>query len=101
MFECIDLLFEGIDDCMVVFVDDVLFFGCIVWVVLDVFVNFGCLCVVCFVVLVDCGYCELFICVDYVGKNLLMFFIEWVSVLLVEYDGCDEVWISCLVLVGG
>jgi len=45
------------------------------------------------VVFVDCGYCELLICFDYVGKNLLIVCDECVFVCLEEIDGVDEVLI--------
>lgn len=41
---------------IVVFVDDVLFIGCIVWVVFDVLVDIGCFDCILLVVMVDCGY---------------------------------------------
>lgn len=89
-----EIFVGGIDGKIVVFVDDVFFFGCSICVVLDVIQLIGCLLVVCFVILVDCGYCELFICFDFVGKNIFFVCIEWVNVCLFENDGVEEVMIG-------
>lgn len=70
----VDIIIMLVDiiDKDIILIDDVFYIGCIIWVVIDNFVSLGCLSCVSLVVLIDCGYCELFICVDYVGKNILI-----------------------------
>lgn len=67
----VDILVD-INGKYVILVDDVLFIGWIVWVVLDVLMDYGCFVKILLVVLVDCGYCELLIWFDFIGKNILM-----------------------------
>lgn len=66
-------IFVDIIGKIVVLVDDVIYKGWIVWVVLNVVVEYGCLEVIRLVVLVDRGYRELFIYLDFIGKKLFIF----------------------------
>lgn len=85
------VLIEGKE---VILVDDVLYMGWIICVVMDVVMDLGCLRKIFLVVLVDCGYWELLICVDYVGKNILILKIEEIIVEMEECDGVDCIMIS-------
>ena len=81
----------GIDDRVVVLVDDVLFSGRTIRAALDGLTALGRPRAVKLAVLVDRGHRELPIRADHVGKNLPSSLTERVSVRLVEVDGVDEV----------
>jgi pyrimidine operon attenuation protein/uracil phosphoribosyltransferase len=81
----------GIDDKVVVLVDDVLFSGRTVRAALDALANLGRPSSVQLAVLVDRGHRELPIRADYVGKNIPTSLRETVHVLLEEDDGRDAV----------
>lgn len=82
---------EGIDDRIVVLVDDVLFSGRTVRAALDALNDLGRPRAVQLAVLVDRGHRELPIRADYVGKNIPTSVNESVQVQLAEIDGVDEV----------
>ncbi|HEY6425389.1 MAG TPA: bifunctional pyr operon transcriptional regulator/uracil phosphoribosyltransferase PyrR [Pseudonocardiaceae bacterium] len=82
---------EGLDDALVVLVDDVLYSGRTVAAALDAMRDYGRPRAVQLAVLVDRGHRELPIRADYVGKNLPTSRAEEVGVLLVETDGLDAV----------
>ncbi len=84
----------GIDDAVVVLVDDVLFSGRTVRAALDALGDLGRPRAVRLAVLVDRGHRELPIRADHVGKNLPTRADERVSVRLEETDGINEVTIS-------
>jgi pyrimidine operon attenuation protein / uracil phosphoribosyltransferase len=81
----------GIDDKIVVLVDDVLYSGRTVRAALDALGDLGRPRAVQLAVLVDRGHRELPIRADYVGKNLPTSQREMVRVLLAEVDGQDAV----------
>ncbi len=81
----------GIDDKIVVLVDDVLYSGRTVRAALDALGDIGRPRAVQLAVLVDRGHRELPIRPDYVGKNLPTSQREIVRVLLTEVDGQDAV----------
>jgi pyrimidine operon attenuation protein / uracil phosphoribosyltransferase len=81
----------GVDDKLVVLVDDVLFSGRTVRAALDALRDHGRPRAVQLAVLVDRGHRELPIRADYVGKNVPTSRVEQVSVLLDEVDGRDAV----------
>ncbi len=81
----------GLDDALVVLVDDVLYSGRTVAAALDALREYGRPRAVQLAVLVDRGHRELPIRADYVGKNLPTSRDEEVGVLLVETDGADAV----------
>jgi pyrimidine operon attenuation protein / uracil phosphoribosyltransferase len=81
----------GIDDRIVVLVDDVLFSGRTVRAALDALGDLGRPRAVQLAVLVDRGHRELPIRADYVGKNLPTSLRENVRVLVEERDGRDAV----------
>ena len=81
----------GIDDAIVVLVDDVLYSGRTVRAALDALRDHGRPAVVQLAVLVDRGHRQLPIRADYVGKNIPTAFGDDVSVRLVETDGSDSV----------
>ncbi len=81
----------GIDDKVVVLVDDVLYSGRTIRAALDALGDIGRPRAVRLVVLVDRGHRELPIRADHVGKNLPTSSRERVSVRLAETDGLDEV----------
>jgi pyrimidine operon attenuation protein/uracil phosphoribosyltransferase len=81
----------GIDDHVVVLVDDVLFSGRTVRAALDALSDLGRPRIVQLAVLVDRGHRELPIRADYVGKNIPTSLRETVHVLLEEVDGRDAV----------
>jgi len=89
-----DLPAEGIDDRIVVLVDDVLFSGRTVRAALDALSDLGRPRAVQLATLVDRGHRELPIRADYVGKNLPTSMRETVRVLLTENDGRDAVLIG-------
>ncbi|GAC1610034.1 MAG: bifunctional pyr operon transcriptional regulator/uracil phosphoribosyltransferase PyrR [Mycobacteriales bacterium] len=82
---------EGIDDKLVVLVDDVLFSGRTVRAALDALADLGRPRAVQLAVLVDRGHRELPIRADYVGKNIPTSLREAVHVQLTERDGQDAV----------
>lgn len=84
----------GIDDKVVVLVDDVLFSGRTIRAALDALNDVGRPRAVQLAVLVDRGHRELPIRADHVGKNLPTSLSERVSVQLTEYDGADQVVLS-------
>ncbi|MEX2288869.1 MAG: bifunctional pyr operon transcriptional regulator/uracil phosphoribosyltransferase PyrR [Mycobacteriales bacterium] len=86
-----DLPSGGIDDKLVVLVDDVLFSGRTVRAALDALADLGRPRVVQLAVLVDRGHRELPIRADYVGKNIPTSLRETVHVMLTEDDGRDAV----------
>ncbi len=85
---------SGIDDKVVVLVDDVLYSGRTIRAALDALNDIGRPRAVRLAVLVDRGHRDLPIRADHVGKNLPTASSERVSVLLTERDGADEVRIS-------
>jgi pyrimidine operon attenuation protein / uracil phosphoribosyltransferase len=85
---------EGIDDKIVVLVDDVLYSGRTVRAALDALGDLGRPRAVQLAVLVDRGHRELPIRADYVGKNLPTSPREMVRVLLTEVDGRDAVMLG-------
>ena len=85
---------SGIDDKIVVLVDDVLFSGQTIRAALDAIKDLGRPRAVQLAALVDRGHRELPIRPDYVGKNLPTSTTERVQVRLAEVDGDDAVTIS-------
>lgn len=83
----------GIDDALVVLVDDVLFSGRSVRAALDALRDLGRPRAVQLAVLIDRGHRELPLRADYVGKNVPTARSENVSVLLAEPDGRDGVYL--------
>ncbi len=84
----------GIDDTVVILVDDVLFRGRTVRAALDAVTELGRPRAVRLAVLVDRGHRELPIRADYVGKNLPTSLEASVHVLLEEIDGRDAVLVQ-------
>ncbi|RBY89070.1 bifunctional pyr operon transcriptional regulator/uracil phosphoribosyltransferase PyrR [Blastococcus sp. TBT05-19] len=84
----------GIDDRLVVLVDDVLFSGRSVRAALDALRDLGRPQAVQLAVLVDRGHRELPIRADYVGKNVPTSRSQQVRVHLAEIDGTDEVLVE-------
>lgn len=84
----------GIDDRLVVLVDDVLYSGRSVRAALDALRDLGRPRAVQLAVLVDRGHRELPIRADLVGKNLPTSRSQKVSVRLAETDGADEVLVT-------
>lgn len=84
----------GVDDKIVVLVDDVLYSGRTIAAALDALGDLGRPRAVRLAVLIDRGHRELPIRADHVGKNLPTSSAERVHVLLHEYDGADEVRIA-------
>ncbi len=84
----------GIDDKVVVLVDDVLFSGRTIRAALDAIGDLGRPQLVQLAVLVDRGHRELPIRADYVGKNLPTSMSERVRVQLTEIDGRDAVTVE-------
>jgi len=90
-----DIPASGIDDCVVVLVDDVLYSGRTVRAALDALSDLGRPRAVRLAVLVDRGHRDLPIRADHVGKNLPTSSSERVQVRLEEHDGvADEVRIA-------
>jgi pyrimidine operon attenuation protein / uracil phosphoribosyltransferase len=81
----------GVDDAIVVLVDDVLYSGRTIRAALDALRDHGRPSVVQLAVLVDRGHRQLPIRADYVGKNIPTAFGDDVAVHLVEIDGLDSV----------
>jgi len=86
-----DLPPDGVDDKVVVLVDDVLFSGRTVRAALDALSGLGRPRAVQLAVLVDRGHRELPIRADYVGKNIPTSLREPIHVQLNETDGADAV----------
>jgi pyrimidine operon attenuation protein/uracil phosphoribosyltransferase len=84
----------GIDDRLVVLVDDVLFSGRSVRAALDALRDLGRPRSVQLAVLVDRGHRELPIRADFVGKNVPTSRTQQVRVHLAEVDGVDEVLLT-------
>jgi pyrimidine operon attenuation protein/uracil phosphoribosyltransferase len=84
----------GIDDRLVVLVDDVLFSGRSVRAALDALRDLGRPRAVQLAVLVDRGHRELPIRADFVGKNVPTSRTQQVKVRLAEVDGDDEVVVT-------
>jgi pyrimidine operon attenuation protein / uracil phosphoribosyltransferase len=81
----------GVDDALVILVDDVLFSGRTVRAALDALRDLGRPRVVQLAVLIDRGHRELPIRADYVGKNVPTSRSEDIAVRLTEFDGVDGV----------
>lgn len=81
----------GVDNAIVILVDDVLYSGRTVRAALDALRDLGRPAAVQLAVLVDRGHRELPLRADYVGKNIPTARDENVSVHLVEHDDVDEV----------
>ena len=81
----------GIDNAIVVLVDDVLYSGRTIRAALDALRDHGRPAVVQLAVLVDRGHRQLPIRADYVGKNIPTAFGDDVAVRLTEIDGIDSV----------
>ncbi|HLS24869.1 MAG TPA: bifunctional pyr operon transcriptional regulator/uracil phosphoribosyltransferase PyrR [Beutenbergiaceae bacterium] len=86
-----DLPPRGVDDAIVVLVDDVLYSGRTVRAALDAISDLGRPRAVQLAVLVDRGHRELPIRADFIGKNLPTSRTERISVQLQETDGHDGV----------
>ena len=84
----------GIEDKVVVLVDDVLYSGRTIRAALDSLADLGRPRVVRLAVLVDRGHRDLPIRADYVGKNLPTSRAERVMVRLSDPDGVEGVWIA-------
>jgi len=84
----------GVDDRVVVLVDDVLYSGRTVRAALDALSDIGRPRTVELAVLVDRGHRELPIRADYVGKNIPTSRDQAVRVRLAEVDGVDEVTVE-------
>lgn len=82
---------EGIDDVIVVLVDDVLYSGRSIRAALDALTDIGRPYAVQVAVLIDRGHRKLPIRADYVGKNIPTAADEDVTVNLAELDGVDNV----------
>jgi pyrimidine operon attenuation protein / uracil phosphoribosyltransferase len=89
-----DIPSDGLDDRIVVLVDDVLFSGRTIRAALDAMNDVGRPQAVRLAVLVDRGHRELPIRADFVGKNLPTSLVESVKVRLAEFDGEDAVTIA-------
>jgi pyrimidine operon attenuation protein/uracil phosphoribosyltransferase len=89
--EITELPAGGVDDRVVVLVDDVLFSGRTIRAALDAISDLGRPRAVQLAVLVDRGHRELPIRADYVGKNIPTSSDQAVRVRLDEVDGVDEV----------
>lgn len=87
-------LVQGVDDKIVVLVDDVLFTGRTVRAAMDAVMDLGRPRAVQLAVIVDRGHRELPVRADYVGKNLPTSRDTAVRVQLVEIDGADRVIIA-------
>ena len=84
----------GVDDKLVVLVDDVLMSGRTTRAALDALRDEGRPRIVQLAVLVDRGHRELPIRADYVGKNVPTSRSEQILLSLTEIDGSDGVWIT-------
>ena len=84
----------GIDQALVILVDDVLYTGRSVRAALDALRDLGRPRAVQLAVLVDRGHRELPLRADYVGKNVPTSRSENVKVRLAEDDGVEGIWIA-------
>ena len=84
----------GIEDKVVILVDDVLFTGRSTRAAMEALIEYGRPRVIQLAVLVDRGHRELPIRADYVGKNIPSSGGEDIRVKLTETDGSDEVVIA-------
>ena len=84
----------GIDDAVVVLVDDVLYSGRTIRAALDALADIGRPRAVRLAVLVDRGHRQLPLRADYVGKNLPTASSEHVRVHLAEIDGEEEYYVT-------
>ena len=91
----------GVDDAIVILVDDVLYSGRTIRAALDALRDHGRPAVVQLAVLVDRGHRQLPIRADYVGKNIPTAFGDDVAVHLVEIDGMDSVELARAVPTAG
>jgi len=82
---------SGIEDKVVILVDDVLFSGRTIRAALDALSEIGRPAIVQLAALIDRGHRQLPIRADYVGKNIPTSLDQKVSVKLSEIDGIDEV----------
>lgn len=82
---------SGIDDKVVILVDDVLYSGRTIRAALDAVVDLGRPRAVRLAVLIDRGHRELPIRADHVGKNLPTSQTEKVQVRLADFDGGEDV----------
>ncbi len=89
-----DIPADGIEEKVVVLVDDVLFSGRTIRAALDAMNDLGRPRAVQLAVLVDRGHRQLPIRADFVGKNLPTSLAEKVTVRLAELEGDDEVTIE-------
>jgi pyrimidine operon attenuation protein/uracil phosphoribosyltransferase len=89
-----DVPVDGIDDRLVILVDDVLFSGRTIRAALDALSDLGRPRAVQLAVLVDRGHRELPLRADYVGKNIPTSLEQAVRVRVKEVDGVDEVVVS-------
>ena len=89
-----DIPVGGVDDKVVVLVDDVLFSGRTIRAALDALNDLGRPRSVRLAVLVDRGHRDLPVRADFVGKNLPTSLAETVTVRLSEIDGADQVTIT-------
>ena len=89
-----DIPAVGIDDKVVVLVDDVIYSGRTIRAALDAMNDLGRPRAVRLAVLVDRGHRDLPIRADFVGKNLPTSLVETVTVRLSEIEGADEVTIT-------
>jgi pyrimidine operon attenuation protein/uracil phosphoribosyltransferase len=89
-----DIPAGGVDDKVVVLVDDVLFSGRTIRSALDALNDVGRPAAVRLAVLVDRGHRDLPIRADFVGKNLPTSLVERVTLTLTETDGRDAVTIE-------
>ena len=85
---------EGIDDKVVVLVDDVLYSGRTIRAAMDALSDYGRPAAIRLAVMVDRGHRELPIRPDFVGKNLPTSLSEQVRVRFAEVDGEDSVVIE-------
>lgn len=92
--ERMELPAGGIDDQVVVLVDDVLYSGRTIRAALDALTDLGRPRAVRLAVLVDRGHRDLPIRADHVGKNLPTARSERVLVRLADHDGVEGVWIQ-------
>jgi pyrimidine operon attenuation protein/uracil phosphoribosyltransferase len=91
-----DIPASGLDDKVVVLVDDVLFSGRTIRAALDAINDVGRPQAVRLAVLIDRGHRELPIRADFVGKNLPTSLVESVKVRLEEVDDKDAVTIAAV-----
>ena len=81
----------GIDDKLIVLVDDVLFTGRSTRAAMDALIDLGRPRLIQLAVLIDRGHREMPIRPDYIGKNIPSSRHEEIKVQLLETDGIDEV----------